>query len=105
MIALEPEEMAMVRQALGRHIPDHRVWAFGSRATGRHLKRFSDLDLAVEGSLSSKERYDLGAELDESDLPMKVDLVELAVVDASFRVLIEPDFVLVQEPLRHANAC
>ena len=48
---LEPRHFAMVLDILRRRVPERSVWAYGSRATGRHLKRFSDLDLAVEGKL------------------------------------------------------
>ncbi len=96
-IALLPGELEIVKAALARHIPGRRVWLFGSRATGRHLWRFSDLDLAIEGSLTWTERADLGEELDESDLPMKVDLVETGMVDASFLALIRPHFILLQD--------
>ncbi len=98
-IVLDAAELAIVRESLARHIPNHRVWAFGSRATGQQVKRFSDLDLAVEGEITWRERADLQEELDESDLSIKVDVLELNLVDPHFRALIEPHFVLLQEPL------
>jgi predicted nucleotidyltransferase len=93
---LEPENLAIVHEILQRNLPDRTVWAFGSRATGRHVKRFSDLDLAVEGTLSFSQRGQLRAEFGECLLPMKVDINELGSVDASFRERIEKDFVPVQ---------
>ncbi len=94
---LPQHEVDLVRAILAQYIPGRAVWAFGSRATGsRMLKRFSDLDLAVEGKLTGPERAALADAFDESRLPIKVDVVELGSVDADFRERIEKDFVLVQ---------
>jgi predicted nucleotidyltransferase len=94
---LPEHELTLVRSILNRYIPGRIVWAFGSRATGsRMLKRFSDLDLAVEGELTWPERAGLAEAFDESLLPIKVDVVELGLVDADFRERIEKDFVVVQ---------
>ena len=84
------------RGLLEKWVPGRRVWAFGSQATGTRLKRFSDLDLAVEGRLTGKERAGLAEEFDESALPFKVDVVELGEVEDGFRERIERDFVAVQ---------
>jgi predicted nucleotidyltransferase len=82
---------------LGRYVPEQDVWAFGSRATGKHLGRFSDLDLAVERAIQPSVRYDLKDALDESKLPIRVDFVELDRVDADFAERIRRDFVLVRQ--------
>ncbi len=93
---LAPKHRYLLLTLLQRHVPDRTVWAFGSRATGKYLRRFSDLDLAVEHSLPSQIRSDLLEALDDSDLPVKVDLVELDRVDAAFAARIRPDFVALQ---------
>jgi predicted nucleotidyltransferase len=90
---VSPEEMGIIAGMLRKHVAGRRVWAFGSRATGRRLKRFSDLDLALEGTLTWEERTALEADFDESLLPFKVDVVELEKVDPGFRERIEGDFV------------
>lgn len=95
---IEPRHLAIVREILREHVPRCRVWAFGSRATGK-AKRFSDLDLAI--GCDQPISIDLGAALaeafSESDLPWKVDIVDLSTVDPSFRKLIERDRVVIQE--------
>ncbi len=86
-----------MRAILQKYIPGRKVWAFGSRATGgRMLKRFSDLDLTVEGKLTCQESAGLDEAFNESPLPIKVDVVELGLVSADFRERIEKDFVVVQ---------
>jgi nucleotidyltransferase substrate binding protein (TIGR01987 family) len=97
MLHLPEHELELVRTILKEHIPGKTVWVFGSRTTGgRMLKRFSDLDLAVEGKLTWQESAGLTDAFEESPLPIKVDVVELGLVDAEFRERIEKDFVVVQ---------
>ena len=93
---LAPKYQRMLLEVLRLYVPDQTVWAFGSRATGKYLGRFSDLDLAVEKQFPPGVRSDLLEALDVSDLPIKVDLVELDCVDAAFAARIRPDFVPVQ---------
>jgi len=87
------EELLRILQM---YVPEQDVWAFGSRATGKHLGRFSDLDLAVERAIEPSVRYDLKDALDESKLPIRVDFVELDRVDAAFAERVRRDFVLVR---------
>ena len=49
MLDLAPHHKALLLAILNTHLPGARVWAFGSRVTGR-ARPFSDLDLAVEGA-------------------------------------------------------
>jgi len=48
MIDLAPEQLAEVRKILSETVPEYRAVAYGSRVRGTN-RRFSDLDLAVEG--------------------------------------------------------
>jgi predicted nucleotidyltransferase len=76
-LSLSEQDIRIVHEILQAVVPGREVWAFGSRTTGnRRLKRFSDLDLAVEGKLTWPERADLAEAFDESALPIKVDVVE-----------------------------
>lgn len=98
-IVIEPHQWEELSAILRAHLPGRRVWAFGSRATGRRVRRFSDLDLAVEGREPTLREVALLEEaLDESRLPFKVDVVQLATIAPEFRTRIEPEMVLVQEP-------
>ena len=96
-IVIEPHQWQELAAILREHLPGRRAWAFGSRATGNRVKPFSDLDLAIdEPALSLHESAMLEEALDESRLPFKIDIVELATISPEFRARIEPEMVLLQ---------
>ncbi len=88
--ALDAGQSAMIRGILAMHLPQGaKVSVFGSRATG-HARPYSDLDLAVDAGrpLTLDEHAALAEAFSESDLPFKVDLVDLALASDAFRVAI-----------------
>jgi len=94
-IDLSESEATIVRDILGAHLPPGtRAWVFGSRATAS-ARRYSDLDLALEAEkpLSLDVLSAVREALSESDLPYKVDMIDLRSIDAAFRASIEPDVV------------
>lgn len=90
---LAEAQLDEVRAILARIAPEARVLAFGSRVHGRNLKPFSDLDLAIvqDKRLAPGAMVDLQVAFAESDLPFRVDLVELDRVDDAFREQIETE--------------
>ena len=103
-IDVRPDHWEIVRRILRRHVPEHDVWAFGSRAGGR-AKTYSDLDLAVisDRPLSLAVSAALADDFSESDLPWKVDIVDWATTSESFRKIIEESTVVVQRGRREAG--
>jgi predicted nucleotidyltransferase len=96
-VVIEPHEGEELCAILEKYAPGRKVWAFGSRATGRRVRRFSDLDIALGGEeLPFDEMAMLREALDESRLPFKVDVVQIASLAPEFRARIEPELVLVQ---------
>lgn len=94
-IDLSPPELAIVRAILHTHLPPTaRAWVFGSRAMST-ARRYSDLDLALEAEqpLGPDLLGNIAEALSESDLPYKVDVIDLRSVDPAFRAIIEPDMV------------
>ncbi len=87
----------IVRNILRHHVPSRNVLAFGSRAT-RTAKNYSDLDLAILGNepLPLHVVSAMAEDFRESDLPIKVDLVEWARINDTFRKIILAHGVLVQ---------
>ena len=98
-INLKPNELEIVRAILAAHVPDRKVWAFGSRVTGTD-KEFADLDLTILGEepLPAAVAADLAEAFSESDLPFKVDVVDWATTGDSFRRIIEKNHLVLQKP-------
>ena len=105
MIDLSPNHLETVKRILTEHVPDCEVRAFGSRATWT-AKDYSDLDLAVVGEdlLDRKALSRLKEAFQESDLPIRVDVLDWHGISESFRKVIERDYVVVQEGAEQATA-
>ena len=101
---LPPDHLAIVCGILRKHVPNHKVLVFGSRAVFS-AKNYSDLDLAVLGNtpLSLDASSALAESFSESDLPFKVDLVDWASIDPAFREVIRRDGVTIQMPTGNAR--
>jgi len=92
MIRLSDDDMALVKKILRSNVPqEFRVMAFGSRVTGERLKPHSDLDLCVKGdrALTSHELVGLRDAFADSDLPMRVDVIDWADTAPNFQAIIE----------------
>lgn len=98
MIHLEPKHLKKVKQILKEKLPNLEVWAFGSRVTGKNLKPFSDLDLAIltKEPLSPGKWATLQEAFTESDLPISVDLVDFSTLSPNFRKLIKENYTVIQ---------
>ena len=99
MLDVEPRWMSIVDDILSRLAPRPcRVWAFGSRVKGR-ARRFSDLDLALDAGrpLTLRETAVLADAFDESDLPWRVDIVDLVTCSDTFRQEIERQALLIRD--------
>lgn len=97
-LVITPEELAIVRGILARHLPGREVRAFGSRVRGK-ARKYSDLDLVVMGDqrLTLTQLALLEEDFSESLLPFKVDVVDWAGTRPEFRAIIEEAWVVVQE--------
>lgn len=98
-IDLAPRELARVRAILREHVPDCEVWAFGSRVAARR-KPFADLDLAViaPAALSARRLALLAYAFEESDLPIKVDVVDWQSASPAVRQRIAGQHAVIQRP-------
>ena len=80
-------------QVVAPLFPVDRVYLYGSMLSGR-WRQDSDLDLAVEGDLSSSELFKLWAELDRL-LEQEIDLREMSRLP--FREKIQREGILLYE--------
>ncbi|MYA42822.1 MAG: restriction endonuclease subunit S [Gemmatimonadetes bacterium] len=98
MIDLAPNHLETVRSILAEHMPDCEVRAFGSRAKWEG-QDYSDLDLAVvcEDEADGRAIERLKQAFKDSDLPIRVDVLDWRVIAEDFRKAIESDCVVVQQ--------
>jgi uncharacterized protein len=95
VIDISTEDAEIVRSVLRRLLPaGARAYVFGSRVHGG-ARRFSDLDLALvwDRPLGPRLIGEIAEALSESDLPYKVDVLDLASIDPAFRAQIAEGLV------------
>lgn len=97
---LPQKYLEQVQALLHAHIPYTEVWAYGSRVSGGSHEA-SDLDLVLRNPQNLLEEtgalYDLKEAFIESNLPIRVDIMDWARIPASFHREIERAHVVVQE--------
>jgi type I restriction enzyme, S subunit len=101
LLDVRADHLKIVQEILRKFVPEHEVWAFGSRAKWL-AKEYSDLDLCIVGdsALSFRTLGLLEEAFEDSDLPYKVDVVDWATTSESFRKIIERDRVMVKKTER-----
>jgi len=99
MIDLAPEPLAIVLRMLAAQVPDCEVRAFGSRVTG-NAKPYSDLDLVLLGParLPLGRLAAVGEAFAESELPIRVDVIDWHAISENFRKIIAAKFEVLQIP-------
>jgi len=96
---LAPRHLAELQALLARHVPETEVWAFGSRVGGA-AHEGSDLDLVLRQPRDLRQPsagwMDLKEALQDSGLPMLVELHDWAHLPAAFHAEIVRRYVVVQ---------
>ena len=90
MIELKTQHIELAQTILSAHLPHAQLQAFGSRTNGK-AKPFSDLDLAVLDDMrfSDRELATARYALEESALPIRVDLVRWSQLPTAMRSVIK----------------
>ncbi|MEY4668928.1 MAG: hypothetical protein RL518_1627 [Pseudomonadota bacterium] len=93
---LSPENWSIVQDLIIRPLKDKgaTLFIFGSRARG-DFTPFSDLDILVEGDISSSLLSSVAEGIEESNLPIRVDIVLAQDLADSYRPNVERDKVKV----------
>ena len=80
--------LIMVREMVRKYAP--KVYAFGSRALANSdaiVKHHADLDLMFDGpELTIDERFVLRGAFSDSDLPMRVDVMDAADIPKTWTI-------------------
>ena len=97
MIDLNPKHLETVQHILSKHVPGCEVRAFGSRVKWT-AKDYSDLDLAVVGSrrFNPREMHRLTEAFEESNLPIRVDVVDWYAISEGFKRVIAAKYEVIQ---------
>ncbi len=97
-IDLNAQDWNEVCHILKIQVPDYPVWAFGSRVKWT-AKAYSDLDLAIitRQPLSLSAMATIKEAFDESNLSIRVDIVDWAATSEEFQKIIEKTKVIVQK--------
>lgn len=96
MVYLNNQELTIVKAILQEHLPNRTIRVFGSRAKG-NIKPHSDLDLCIMNGapLSLEALGRLREAFSESDLPMRVDIVEWCTLAPEFQTIIEKNSEMI----------
>ena len=95
---LQPRHWAMLRELLVRYTPHAEAWAYGSRVNGTGHDT-SDLDIVLRHPSDVSQDVpgwdELRQALQDSALPILVDLHLWSRLHATFRANIETDYVVL----------
>lgn len=72
----------------------YTFYAYGSRTKG-NARKFSDLDLCYQENIPRQVIYQIQEELEESNLPFIVELVNWKHMRTEFREFIRSDLTLI----------
>ena len=91
----------MLEVLLQKHTPGVEVWAYGSRVNGS-AHDASDLDLVLRSPALEPlgpEFFELSEALEESNIPILVQVHDWARLPEGFRQEIQKAYVVIQLPL------
>jgi predicted nucleotidyltransferase len=93
MIDLAHENLALLKQLITEHIQGCEIRVFGSRIHGT-AKPYSDIDIAIKcGSPIDRQALSrLKEALQESTLPIRVDVLDWNSISEEFRGVIEEGY-------------
>ncbi len=93
MIAIEKEQLTIIKEILRKYFPQEEIRIFGSRY--KHTNNpYSDIDIAIVG----KKKIDLQTyskvkeEIEESNVKYRVDLIDWASISKEFQKIIEEGY-------------
>ena len=92
MLQLKNSHHQIIQQILRKY--PYKFYAYGSRAKAV-AEEYSDLDLCYRENIPWKIISNISGELEDSDLPFKVDLVAWEWMSPEFRETIKKDLILI----------
>ena len=94
MLQIETRHLEIINSILSKY--PYTFYAYGSRVKGTSRK-YSDLDLCYREEIPWNVLSHIQEDLEESDLPFKVDLIFWELMGSEFQKLIKDDLVPIKE--------
>lgn len=86
----QTKALVAIQKIIRRSLPDKnfRIFLFGSRAGG-FARHFSDFDIGIAGQtrVPTKQLNQIQSDLEDSDIPYKVEVVDFIDAEDSFKNL------------------
>jgi type I restriction enzyme S subunit len=93
MIDLASENLALLKKLITEYLSECEIRVFGSRIHGT-AKPYSDIDIALKCTkpIDRRTMSRLKEALQESTLPIRVDVLDWYTISDEFRVVIEEGY-------------
>lgn len=93
-MGLECRYKELLVKIIATYFPDCRIWLFGSRARKTN-KSGADIDIAIDAGriLTMSEMFTIKEAIEESDIPVFVDLVDINDVSDDFLNQIKTEWI------------
>jgi predicted nucleotidyltransferase len=99
MLNINLDYLKVIKKLLAEHASGMIVWAYGSRVSGKSHEG-SDLDLVVinskGGNVPEEKLFALRNALQESNLPILVEVLDWSRIPTSFQDEIKKAYVVMQ---------
>lgn len=92
-IKIDKEDFKILKQVLKKH--PYKFYVYGSRVQGKS-KIHSDIDLYCKDKMKEEDMMNLKWDLEESDISIKVDIIDAHSCSEEFRKLIKQDLVEIK---------
>ncbi len=92
---IKPQYLQILLDVFKNYCPNAEIWAYGSRINGE-AHEASDLDLVVKSFNDvNKSLFELKELINDSDIPIIVDILEFDKIPFSFQKEIEKDYISI----------
>ncbi len=92
---IKPQYLQILLDVFKNYCPNAEIWAYGSRING-DAHEASDLDLVVKSFNDvNKSLSELRELINDSDIPIIVDILEFDKIPFSFQKEIEKDYISI----------
>jgi predicted nucleotidyltransferase len=89
-IEIDAEDYEILKSVLKKY--PYKFYAYGSRVKCK-ARRYSDLDIYCEDKMGDEDMMNLKWDLEESDMTIKVDVIDASICSKEFVKMIKEDLV------------